>query len=37
VPTTEREEGAHDEKPEIEVVEDVDVDLGNVILQRFGE
>ena len=31
MPTTEREQEAHDEKPEIEVVEDVDVDLGNVI------
>jgi len=31
VPTTEREKEAHDEKSEIEVVEDVDVDLGNVI------
>ena len=31
MPTTEREKEAHDEKSEIEVVEDVDVDLGNVI------
>jgi len=40
-PITEREKEAHDEKPEIEVVddedEDKDVDLGNVILERFGE
>ena len=35
--TTERGKEAYDEKPEIEVVEDVDVDLGNVILERFGE
>ena len=31
MPTTEREKEAHDEKPEIEIVEDVDVDLGNLI------
>jgi len=37
VPTTEREKEAHDEKPEIEVVDDVDVDLGDVILERFAE
>jgi len=37
VPTTEREKEAHDEKTEIEVVEDVDVDLWNAILEHFGE
>ena len=37
MPTTERENEARDEKPEIEVVDDVDVDLGDVILERFGE
>ena len=37
MPTTEREKEAHDEKTEIELVEDVDVDLGNVILEHFGE
>ena len=36
---TEREKEAHHEKPAIAVVEDVDedVNLGNVILERFGE
>jgi len=36
---TEREKEAHHEKPAIAVVEDVDedVNLGNVILKRFGE
>ena len=39
VPITEWEKEAHHEKPTIAVVEDVDVDvnLGNVILERFGE
>jgi len=39
VPITEREKETHDEKPEIEVVEDEDedVNLGNVILERCGE
>ena len=39
MPITEREKEAHDGKPEIEVVEDEDeeVNLGNVILERFGE
>ena len=40
-PITERKKETRDEKPEIEVVdddeEDKDVDLGNVILERFGE
>jgi len=38
-PLTEREKEAHDEKAEIEVVEDQveDADLGNVTLERFGE
>jgi len=38
-PITEREKEAHDEKAEIEVVEDQveDADLGNVTLERFGE
>jgi len=37
VQTTKREKEAHDEKTEIEVVEDVGVDLGSVILEHFGE
>jgi len=39
VPITEREKEAHDEKPAIAVVEheDEDVNLGSVILERFGE
>jgi len=39
VPITEREKEAHHEKPAIAVVEDVDedVNLGNAILERFGE
>jgi hypothetical protein len=36
VPITEREKEAHDEKPEMEVVEVEVVDLGNVIFQRYG-
>jgi hypothetical protein len=38
-PITEREEEAHDEQPEIEVVEDDvnDVDLRNVGFERLGE
>jgi len=38
VPITEREK-AHDERPAIAVVEDEDedVNLGNIILERFGE
>jgi hypothetical protein len=38
---TERDKEAHNDKPEIEVVddedEDKDVGLGNLILERFGE
>ena len=39
MPITEREKETHHEKPAIAVVEDVDedVNLGNVILERFGE
>ena len=41
MPITEQEKEVHDEKPAIEVVEvqdeDEDVNLGNVILERFGE
>jgi len=39
VPITEREKEVHDEKPAIAVVEDEDedVNLGNVILECFGE
>ena len=36
MPITEREKEAHDKKPAIAVVEDEDVNLGNVILERFG-
>lgn len=38
-PIAEREEEAHDEQPEIEVVEDdvKDADLRNVGLERLGE
>ena len=39
MPITEREKEAHDEKPAIAVVEHEheDVNLGGVILERFGE